>query len=847
MTRSLVALAAALGLASLASAQTSHPSQIWPAGLRTNGPSLLLDVDEDGRLDLVQASGLGHAFFVSSGDGFGGFAPPETIPTVYAPASNPIDIDFDEDGDQDIVASTGSVLLRLRADGAGGFTTLAPLPLPPGTGGRRLFTVDGDQDGHADIISVNSSLIAVFNGDGLGGFTLTTTFPKPQTGTVVAAAAGDFDADGDLDIASRASTSQVDVFSGDGAGGFLPSIAMTTPVNPTNIVAGDVDADGDDDLLISSWVLSANGPPAGVAWIESLGAFSFAAPSVLPAFDRAFSVALADLDMNGVTDVVATSLGETTVQVDAFAATPGAVIRRPTSLWHETVQIARLDGDLLDDLVFTDSSTQSYVTVLLGDVDTLVQGTEPNETQKSTFLLALDDLDGDGDRDAIAVENEVGTIRWYGNDGTGGFSLVASHAIGHPVGAAAAVDLDGDSVLEVVAGTAWSSAPRVTILSGQAGGYSLLTTVSLPDHPRSIEFGRFNADQDVDFVVGDFTNPNDGFYVVASSPTGYSATLVPQPGIDASGIFSLPTNALAAMDVNQDGFDDVVAMVGLADLRLFLADGQGGFTLAGTLPGQQGANGIVAADVDGDGLRDLVLAPGPLVFRNTGAGLLGTPPPAEDTALLNGRLYAFDVDQDGLDDVVSTSRFSNRPSFAWSRSIGDLTFEAPRLHAAFGDPSACLTGDINQDGRNDFLVSEGRAFVVVPPFGSVYHAPFGCDGAVGRHGTSCAVASGSVPSLGVNGCAEPGETLTFQITGAVGATMGLVLLGQSPASTPISNGCTLSVGPLLPAMVAVPIGPSGVGSFTVQVQPSAAGVSASAQALFAPIGASDAVEVRVGL
>jgi hypothetical protein len=83
-----------------------------------------------------------------------------------------------------------------------------------------------------------------------------------------------------------------------------------------------------------------------------------------------------------------------------------------------------------------------------------------------------------------------------------------------------------------------------------------------------------------------------------------------------SGAFASP-QAIAAADFNGDGVVDLVTVNSTGSAALFLADGAGGFSLAGTFPtGGSAPWSVAVGDFNGDGHADLAVA-------NTGSSNVG--------------------------------------------------------------------------------------------------------------------------------------------------------------------------------------------------------------------------------
>jgi adhesin/invasin len=245
------------------------------------------------------------SFSILLGDGNGGLTKTATDPTVPQSPKGVVLEDFNSDGLPDLLTTGGgSAYLRLNT-GAGTFGAVSTF----GASGSSLAVAAADfnRDGKLDVVSANNSTtstVAVLLGNGAGSFT-TPAKTQGLPGAAWSVAVGDFDRDGKVDLAlaiTSGSAYEVRVLRGRGDGTFdavaMASLPFSTTAFPEWLAAGDIDGDGRLDL--ATVVLNSD---AVLVW-RGDGNGGFASPVVWGSSDQTQSVTLADVNSDGLTDVI---------------------------------------------------------------------------------------------------------------------------------------------------------------------------------------------------------------------------------------------------------------------------------------------------------------------------------------------------------------------------------------------------------------------------------------------------------------------------------------------------------------------------------------------------------------
>ncbi len=304
-------------------------------------------------------------------------------------------------------------------------------------------TADMDGDGDLDVLAAaffNDAVYVIQNITQPGkdlAFSDPIALPSELKGAYASRPA-DIDGDGFLDVVAVSKINGTVVWfrNTSASGGFTFAEAETLVDGMPGIEAieiEDVDGDGDPDLLTADY----RGDT--VAWHENTttadGA-SFTAHPVDEAATGAITVAAADLDGDGLTDILAS-----TAENDRVT-------------WYR--QVPRDSAD-------TSPPTFEFASVISEDVD------DPE-------AIVAADVDNDGDPDVLTASFRSGTVAWHEN--TGGGTFGTQHVITRNAPEALAVlpiDMDGDGDLDVTVASqgsdeiAWFENAIMTGSSASAG------------------------------------------------------------------------------------------------------------------------------------------------------------------------------------------------------------------------------------------------------------------------------------------------------------------------------------------------------------------------------------------
>jgi hypothetical protein len=330
--------------------------------------------------------------------------------------------------------------------------------------------------------------------------------------------------------------------------GFLPGKSYTTPGTPVAIAAADLNHDGKIDMVI--------GDDVGMAIYFGKGDGTWQAPLNIPITWGAYYISIADLNGDGVLDLV-TSGGGAPANVAVLLGKPSGGFKAPVFYNVPNTNVIQLalgdmNGDgILDAVLSTsDSDIGNGLAVLPGNGDGTF-GTGAAYSALEPTLLVLGDFNRDGHLD-VAASDFFGFIDVALGKGDGTLRPVKTFT-GAASGAIATVDLNGDGILDLV--DAYLLGGRITAELG----------------------------------VGDGT----------FAPPIFKYT---------TGVY---VRSLVVSDFTGDGIPDIIWIGGKdtagGKATVLSGVGDGTFVQDGTLPVGQIPDGIVAADFNGDHHMDFAV------------------------------------------------------------------------------------------------------------------------------------------------------------------------------------------------------------------------------------------------
>ena len=344
--------------------------------------------------------------------------------------------------------------------------------------------------------------------------------------------------------------------------------------------------------------------------------------------------------------------------------------------------------------------------------------------QEVSLGLAAGDFTGNGHTSIITTSTvlyypqlNAGNLKSYLSNGAGAFLPAVYTSDGDDPLYLASADLNGDHLLDLISAS-YSDGTLAVFLNSSAtpGTFSAPILLSSPGASQ-VAVADMNGDGLPDLVSADF---NVSLFV-QTSPGVFAA---------AQDLYEQGANWVAVGDLNGDGAPDV-ALTDIAGVKLLLHTGAAAsLTYAAPVAvfaqtansDVTGANIIAIADVNGDGLNDLVITdPGPtgggsptvnILFQDPAHPGQFLPPVVYPTApgSLALSIVVTDVNGDGHPDIVIGGSYD--VTVLLQSSAGGGNFLTPVNYVA-PNANQIAVADVDGDGHPDIIVSSGATQPVV--------------------------------------------------------------------------------------------------------------------------------------
>ena len=670
------------------------------------GPIAKGDFNRDGVQDLVTAGG---SMLLGKGDG--------TFETVTIFDGNGLEGifiavgDFNRDGIQDLAVARFSGVSILIGNGNGTFQAPVSIFLIANAFGASIAIGDFNRDGIQDLVfgSVgrrpfdSPGRAHIFLGIGNGTFQSARDF---ETGGAAFAAIGDFNRDGRQDLAmtgGRNIQRNSVILLGNGDGTFQP--AQTLGLAGSSVAVGDFNADRAEDLAVTGLndvsILSGNGDG------------TFRPARAFGTGESSNSLAINDLNGDGIQDLVVTNIGSDDVSVlvgngdGSFQPAKNLVASNSPS----SVAIGDFNGDGIQDLAVGNSTREEgpmgSTSIFVGNGDGSFRSEINSAAGPHPQSAAVGDFNGDGVQD-LAVTNLGGSVSILLGNGDGNFQPPLSFGAHRFPGSIAVGNFNGDGFQDLAvanSGSAGPEAPIISLFFGNGDGtFQPAQDIGPLDRAHTVAGGDFNRDGLQDLVVvheGSFES--DIVSILLGNGKG---AFQPTQDLTTGNGF---TRSVAIGDFNRDGIQDLAVSNQFSrSVSVFRGNGNGTFQSARDFEIQRMPTSVAVGDFNGDGVQDLALsnreffdiALVPIASILIGNGD-GTFQPVQEFGPKNRAeaIVVGDFNGDGKQDLATANPLSDDLSVLLGN--GEGTFLAAGEFSAGLSARFLAIGDFNKDGAPD--------------------------------------------------------------------------------------------------------------------------------------------------
>lgn len=330
---------------------------------------------------------------------------------------------------------------------------------------------DLDLDGDLDIVLVKGRHWPledrILFGDGNGNFSagrnLSDISDRSYSGSLA-----DLDLDGDLDIViSNDRPDPGVIYLNDGTGAFVVGSTFGKPEWPTrNASIADMNNDGLPDVIVAN--RSGNNEGGNYICLNQGGA-DFSQDCVLFSTDSSTTITAADIDGNGLTDLVVPHRDGGQSYVYTQASPLKMTLRRspfgPADAVIRASEVADFNGDSVPDIVAINAGMSEGddgersnrhqtpgVAIFFGETNGgYSDAVRIGNTDSTPYALTISDLDSDGSTDIVVGHVEAPSVVYFNNWPDSGFTAVSfgngeGTVYGFGIG-----DLNEDSQPDIVA------------------------------------------------------------------------------------------------------------------------------------------------------------------------------------------------------------------------------------------------------------------------------------------------------------------------------------------------------------------------------------------------------------
>ncbi|MFL5742614.1 MAG: FG-GAP-like repeat-containing protein [Flavisolibacter sp.] len=341
----------------------------------------------------------------------------------------------------------------------------SPVDFPTDLNANDLAVADFNGDGKADVVTASNyavgspaSVSVLKNTSSLGLISFATNRDLPTGQLTYAVAAGDLDGDGKPDLVSSSVTDKTisifrNISSADSIQ-FAPKIDLATGNNPYSIAIADFDLDGKPDIVVANYGSNTISIYHNTSLI---GMISFSSKTDFNTAPGPASLAVADFDQDGKTDVAISNQSSNSVSVILNTSTSGTIsfapkLDFPVGRYPMGIMAGDIDQDGLPELLVANFSSNSVS--ILRNTSTIhsigFAAKQDYNSSSGPYSVSLGDVNGDGQLDIVVPGSNLAIFQNHSTPGLISLDAFNYNSLVRYAKNSMLCDFDGDGKVDLV-------------------------------------------------------------------------------------------------------------------------------------------------------------------------------------------------------------------------------------------------------------------------------------------------------------------------------------------------------------------------------------------------------------
>lgn len=348
---------------------------------------------------------------------------------------------------------------------------------------------------------------------------------------------------------------------------------------------------------------------AGEAWLTYSGASLGSQNSIGSLTGDSRVINMADLDADGDKDLLALYWAATPLNLSWWENVDDA------SSWTKHNIIGGVDSSIVHNIITSDFDRDDDQDIILGyshgseaiisyfENDGSGSFTETNLYDSAGVLdLSAADINGDSYTDLVMAHGYE-SLSWWMNDGSGSFSEQFIRDLNEYIDQVFTGDFNGDDTMDIIYMASINNTVFLSNNDGFGGNWTSTNITVFYNGTYTeddVSVADVDGDGDLDFVVDEGGSYADETAWFSNNGLGTSFT----KHLITDTIY----NDLFVTDLDGDGDVDVIAAGGYGDFEWFENNGDGSSWTKHVIDNLNMAQQVFTVDVDGDNLKDVVIA-----------------------------------------------------------------------------------------------------------------------------------------------------------------------------------------------------------------------------------------------